>query len=345
MSPTEIQPITWTGQSIVLLDQTQLPLNENYVDIQTVDDLIDAIVRLVVRGAPALGAVGAYGVALALVQGKREQWTDSETLRQVERIREARPTAVNLAWGVDRVKPHIPSGLAAVVAEATLISDEDARANRSMGRVGADWIERHVSRRPLRLLTHCNTGTLATTYWGTALGVIRELHDRGHVELVYADETRPLLQGSRLTAWELERAGINHVVQADSAAASTILRGFVDVALIGADRIAANGDSANKIGSVGVALACKEAGIPFLVVAPRSTIDLQTPDGSAIHIELRDGAEVTQFAGQQVAPLATKGFNPAFDVTPAHLIDAIITEHGAVEIAQGQTPQSVFLDD
>jgi len=207
-----------------------------------------------------------------------------------------------------------------------------------MGRIGADWIEANVSRRPLRLLTHCNTGTLATTEWGTALGVIRELAARGLVEIVYADETRPLLQGARLTAWELDRAGINHVVQSDGAAASTILRGMVDVALIGADRIAANGDSANKIGSVSVALACKDAGIPFLVVAPVSTVDLDTADGNDIHIELRSGDEVTEFAGFRTAPPATKGFNPAFDVTPARLISAIITERGAIEMAKGKTP-------
>jgi methylthioribose-1-phosphate isomerase len=275
-----------------------------------------------------------------MVQGEREKWSDAELAQQIRRVRDARPTAVNLAWGVDRVAPLVPQGLAAVVTDADAVSAEDAAANRAMGRIGADWIESHVAHRPLRLLTHCNTGTLATTYWGTALGVIRELHERGLVELVYADETRPLLQGARLTAWELDRAGINHVVQADGAAASTIMRGLVDVALIGADRIAANGDSANKIGSVSVALACKDAGVPFLVVAPVSTVDLETATGDEIHIELRSGEEVTTLAGVRVAPAATEGFNPAFDVTPARLISAIITETKAIEVAHGQTPAS-----
>ncbi len=336
----EVLPIQWVADKIILLDQTALPLEENYVDITSVDLLVDAIERLVVRGAPALGAVGAYGVALAMVQAARESWSSSELAENIRRIRDARPTAVNLAWGVDKCTPYVDRGLDAVVEQADLISHADALANRAMGRVGADWIENHVVRRPLRLLTHCNTGTLATTYWGTALGVIRELHERGLVELVYADETRPLLQGSRLTAWELDRAGINHVVAADGAASSTILRGLVDVALIGADRIAANGDSANKIGSVGMALACKDAGIPFLVVAPVSTIDLETLSGDDIHIELRAGSEVTMLAGVHVAPVNTKGFNPAFDVTPARLISAIITEVGAIEVADGETPSS-----
>lgn len=324
----------------MLLDQTLLPSEEIYVEIRTVDSLVDAISRLVVRGAPALGAVGAYGVALAMVQGQREGWSSDQLQENIRRIRDARPTAVNLAWGVDRVLPHVGSGLAAVIADADAVSAEDAAANRAMGRIGADWIEAHVARRPIRLLTHCNTGTLATTYWGTALGVIRELHERGLVELVYADETRPLLQGARLTAWELDRAGIAHVVQADGAAASTIMRGLVDVALIGADRIAANGDSANKIGSVSVALACKDAGVPFLVVAPVSTVDLATATGDEIHIELRSGDEVTTLAGVRVAPANTQGFNPAFDVTPARLISAIITERLAIEVAEGQSPAS-----
>lgn len=334
----EVLPIQWADNKIILLDQTVLPLTETYVDITSVDLLVDAIERLVVRGAPALGAVGAYGVALAMAQAEREGWSASELDFNILRIRNARPTAVNLAWGVDKCSPLVPQGLAAVVEAADEISRADAVANRAMGRVGADWIENHVGRRPLRLLTHCNTGTLATTYWGTALGVIRELHERGLVELVYADETRPLLQGARLTAWELGRAGINHVVQADGAAASTIMRGLVDVALIGADRIAANGDSANKIGSVGVALACKDAGVPFLVVAPVSTVDLSTGTGDDIHIELRAGTEVTELAGVRVAPLDSDGFNPAFDVTPARLISAIITEVGAIEVAEGQSP-------
>ncbi|OIQ74033.1 methylthioribose-1-phosphate isomerase [mine drainage metagenome] len=207
-----------------------------------------------------------------------------------------------------------------------------------MGELGADWLLARLGDRKLRLLTHCNTGTLATTGWGTALGVIRELASRGRIEMVYVDETRPLLQGARLTAWELTKDGIPHMVAPDGAAASTIMRGLVDAALIGADRVAANGDTANKIGSVGVALACADAGIPFLVVAPESTVDLNTLHGADIEIELRGEEEVLNFAGVRTAPLASKGFNPAFDVTPARLITAFVCESVVLEIANGQTP-------
>ena len=336
----DVQPIVWRDGALVLLDQTQLPLVETYVTITTTDALIDAIVRLVVRGAPALGAAGGYGVAIAMIEAERESLSAEQLTTNIQRIRDARPTAVNLAWGVDRVAPFVADGLVAVLAEAHAIAQEDSRFNRTMAQHGADWLLQYCGDRPLRLLTHCNTGTLATTDWGTALGVIRELHARGKVELVYADETRPLLQGARLTAWELDRAGIPHVVQVDGAAASTILRGMVDAALIGADRIAANGDSANKIGSVGVALACKDAGIPFMVVAPWSTIDVSTNHGDDIHIELRSSDEVTVIANTRVAPANTEGFNPAFDVTPARLISAIATEKGIIEIAQGESPST-----
>ena len=209
--------------------------------------------------------------------------------------------------------------------------EEDEAANRELSRRGADWILANTTTRPLRILTHCNTGSLATTAWGTALGIIRELHLRGDVEQVYADETRPLLQGSRLTSWELTQDQIPHVIQSDGAAASTILRSLVDVAIIGADRIARNGDTANKIGSVSVALACHVAGIPFVVAAPSSTVDLSTASGDEIEIELRDGSEVTSIGGVQVAPAGAQGFNPAFDVTPARFISAIVTEHAVVQ--------------
>lgn len=331
----EIRAVRWDGQSIVLIDQTLLPQRETTMECDTVDALVDAIVRLVVRGAPALGTVGGYGVALAMRQGEREGWERSDLDQAIDRIRDARPTAVNLAWGVDRVRPLVDSGIEDVLAEAERIAIEDEEANRELSRKGADWILANTTQRPLRILTHCNTGALATTAWGTALGIIRELHERDEVEVVHADETRPLLQGSRLTSWELMHDGIPHVVQADSAAASTILRGLIDVAIIGADRIARNGDTANKIGSVGVALACADAGIPFVVAAPSSTVDLSTTSGEDIEIELRNGDELTTFAGERVAPEAARGYNPAFDVTPARLISAIVTEHGVVEPAEG----------
>ena len=326
-TPTEIQAVQYRDGTIVLLDQTQLPGVETYVDCASVDAIVDAVVRLVVRGAPALGAVGGYGVAAAMAQGEREGWSLERLHAEVTRIRDARPTAVNLAWGVDRVRPHMAGGIAAVVTEADAIAREDVAANRALAELGADWIMSRVEHRPLRLLTHCNTGALATTGWGTALGIIRTLAARGVVELVYADETRPLLQGARLTAWELQREGIPYVVQADGAASSTILRGLVDCA----DRIARNGDTANKIGSVGVALACHAAGIPFVVAAPSSTVDLATMSGDDIHIELRDGREVTTLAGVLTTPPQAQGFNPAFDVTPARYISAIVSECAVVE--------------
>lgn len=286
--PQELRAVDWTGSSLALIDQTVLPHRTETREIRTVDDLVDAIQRLVVRGAPAIGAAGAYGVALALLQGEREGWDRAQVLAAVVRIREARPTAVNLMVCVDRVLTRFDEGLEAVLAEAAAVQREDVEANRAMGAFGADWLLKRTDLgRPLRILTHCNTGALATAGWGTALGVIRELHARGLVEVVYADETRPLLQGSRLTAWELVQEGIPHYVQADGAAAGTILRGEVDAAIVGADRIAANGDTANKVGTVGVALACADAGVPFLVAAPTTTVDLSTASGADIHIELR----------------------------------------------------------
>lgn len=331
----DIRAVHWdeAREVLVLLDQTALPGREDFRACADVDAVVDAVERLVVRGAPALGAVGAYGVAVAMLQGDREGWDDGRLRAEIDRVRNARPTAVNLAWGADRVRPLVADGVAAVLEEAHAIVAEDQAANRTLSRKGADWILERVERRPVRVLTHCNTGALATTGWGTAFGIIRELHERGLLELVYADETRPLLQGARLTAWECGRLGIPYVVQADGAAASTILRGLVDVAIIGADRIARNGDTANKIGSVGVALACDAAGVPFVVAAPSSTVDLGTPNGSGIEIELRDGSEVVDFAGRSVAPEDATGFNPAFDVTPARYISAIVTERGIVEPA------------
>ena len=341
----EIRAVRWDGEAVVLIDQTLLPSQEVSVVCDTVDLLVDAVVRLVVRGAPALGAVGGYGVAVAMLQGLREGWDGAELDHAIDRVRNARPTAVNLGWGVDRVRPLVPEGVQAVVAEADRIAAEDEAANRELSRKGADWILANTTQRPLRILTHCNTGSLATTARGTALGIVRELHERGEVEVVHADETRPLLQGSRLTSWELTHDGIPHVVQADGAAASTILRGLIDVAIIGADRIARNGDTANKIGSVGVALACADAGIPFVVAAPSSTVDLATQSGEDIEIELRDGREITSFGGMTVAPDAAVGYNPAFDVTPSRMISAIVTEQGVVEPAQQPSIESLVAQE
>lgn len=335
----EVRAVDWTGSGIALIDQTQLPHRTVTVDIRDVDALVDAIQRLVVRGAPAIGAAGAYGVALALLQGAREGWTDDQVRAAVARVRDARPTAVNLMVCVDRVLKRLPDGLDAVLDEAAAVQREDVDANRAMGAHGADWLlERTGLQRPLRILTHCNTGALATAGWGTALGVVRELHARGRLETVHADETRPLLQGARLTAWELVQEGIPHYVQADAAAAGTILRGEVDAAIVGADRIAANGDTANKVGTVGIALACADAGIPFLVAAPTTTVDLSTATGDDITIELRGEDEVLEWAGVRTAPAASRGHNPAFDVTPGRLVTALVTERGVLEVAAGELP-------
>lgn len=338
---SDIRPVVWDQEVIVLLDQTALPLLESEIRCTDIEVLVDAIERLVVRGAPALGVVGAYGVALAMIEGKRKGWTAGQTHEQILRVRNARPTAVNLAWGVDQVVDHVSEGIEVVLERAHQIAVDDEQANRTLSQHGADWILKKTGKAKLRVLTHCNTGSLATSTWGTALGIIRELHSRGAIEIVYADETRPLLQGARLTAWELHHDGINYLVQADGAAASTIMRGLVDFAVIGADRIAMNGDTANKIGSLGVALACREAGIPFMVAAPSSTVDLSYANGDSIEIELRSPEEVTNLHGVQIAPDLSKGFNPAFDVTPGKYISAVVTEHGVAETSAGETVEKL----
>lgn len=341
-----ITAITWDDAigangrgGIRLLDQTLLPGRSLDREITTTDNFITAIQELAVRGAPALGVAGAMGVVLAMDEGERCGWSAAEVQAAVDRVRLARPTAVNLAWGVDQVRPLMAQGRAVVLAAARRVAAGDEAANRELSRLGADWLLARIDRPRLRAITHCNTGALATSAWGTGFGVLRELHERGRLEIVFADETRPLLQGSRLTAYELADAGIEHVVQADGAAASTILRGLVDFAVVGADRIAGNGDVANKIGTLGVALACADAGIPFMVAAPWSTVDLATAQGADIEIELRSEEEVTHVAGTLVAPEGSRGFNPAFDVTPARLVSAIVTEHGVLEASRGQVPR------
>lgn len=340
---SEIRPVIWVAEvsSIRLLDQTRLPLEEIYVDCVNVDMLVDAISRLVVRGAPALGVVGAYGVALAIHQGQVQGWSDTQLQSEILRIRDARPTAVNLAWGVDQVTHLVKDGLEAVLDKAHQVAAEDEAANRLLSKHGADWIIAQLGTKKFRVLTHCNTGSLATSTWGTGLGIIRELNARGLIETVYADETRPLLQGSRLTAWELAKDGIDYQVQVDGAAASTILRGLVDFAVIGADRIAKNGDTANKIGSLGVAIACKEAGIPFVVAAPSSTVDVSYADGEHIEIELRSPHEVTNLAGIQVALEIERAYNPAFDVTPSRYVSAVVTEKGVARPNLGESVEGI----
>ena len=332
-----VRTIDWESGAVVIIDQVALPGELRTLRLTEVDDLVDAIERLAVRGAPALGAAGALGVALALEQAAREGWDDDAVDAAVASIRAARPTAVNLAWGVDRAAARRPDGREAVLAEALAVLVEDAAANRALGERGADLLDELCGTdRPLRLHTHCNAGALACVEWGTALGVVRSVHARGRLASVVADETRPLLQGARLTAWELDQLGVEHHVVVDGAGPSIIARGLVDAVVVGADRIAANGDVANKIGTYPLALAAARAGVPFLVAAPESTVDAATPTGAAIEIEDRGDDEVVVVNGRRTAPAGSSAMNPAFDVTPADLVTAVVTEARTVRPAAGE---------
>nr|WP_205413242.1 S-methyl-5-thioribose-1-phosphate isomerase [Amycolatopsis ruanii] len=316
--------IDWVNGAIEIIDQVALPGEYRTLRLTTVDELIGAIQRLAVRGAPALGGAGALGTALAAFAHDDA----AEVRADAERLAGARPTAVNLSWGVSRALARLGDGPEAVLAEALALLDEDERLNHEASARAAELILEKCPRRPLRLLTHCNAGRLATVGWGTALGVVWHLHAAGHLEYVLADETRPLLQGARLTAWELAEAGVPYRVLPDSAAAAAMARGMVDCVVVGADRIAVNGDVANKIGTYGLALAAARHGLPFVVVAPSSTVDPELRSGDSIVIEERAAEEITTVSGTPVAPPGTKVFNPAFDVTPAELITAVVTEKG-----------------
>lgn len=295
----------------------------------TVGEVIDAIQRLAIRGAPAIGVAGALAVALSARAHTRHGICDEAAVRAEARwIAGARPTAVNLTWAVNRVVDKVGGGADAVLAEALTILEEDEQRNRAAAGNAAEFVRRLCGPGALRLLTHCNTGRLATVGWGTALGAIRVLAEGGGVAEVLFGETRPLMQGARLTAWELAEAGIAHRMLVDSAGASAIAAGMVDCVLVGADRVCANGDVANKIGTYPLALAAARAGVPFVVVAPESTLDVDLPRGADIVIEERPASEVTSFGGVAVAPEGTAAFNPAFDVTPGDLVTAIITESG-----------------
>jgi methylthioribose-1-phosphate isomerase len=314
--------IDWADDAVVIIDQTALPARESLLRLSTVDELIDAIVRLAVRGAPALGVAGALGVALAV----RQYRDDPVGLDQaVTALAEARPTAVNLARGVERAAAAIAGGPAAVLAEALALRDEEVAASAAMAVRGADLITSLCGSAPI-LLTHCNTGGLATVTGGTALAVVSELHRRGTLGSVIASETRPLLQGARLTAWELGRQRIPYQISVDGAGPFLMARGAVHAVILGADRICANGDVVNKIGSYAHALGAAAAGIPFVVVAPESTVDENTRSGADVEIEDRGSAEVVAFAGGPVAPVGSAAVNPAFDVTPHRLVTAIVTE-------------------
>jgi len=312
--------IDWVDGRIALVDQTALP-ELRVVHIDDADELVDAIRRLVVRGAPALGAAGALGVALAA-----RSVAGAELAAVAARLSAARPTAANLAVGVRRAMAAAADGPDAVLAAAQAVLQEDIAACRAIGARGADLLTELCGPEPLRLHTHCNAGALACVEWGTALGVVRSLHEAGRVAHVVADETRPLLQGSRITAVELAAMGVPFRLVVDGAGASIIARGLVDAVVVGADRVAANGDVANKIGTYPLALAAARAGIPFVVAAPESTLDPATPDGAAIEIEERATEEVLVVGGVKMAPEGSAAWNPAFDVTPADLVTAVVTE-------------------
>jgi methylthioribose-1-phosphate isomerase len=335
-----MRTIDWVDGAIEMIDQTRLPDELVILRTSTLEDLIDAIRRLAVRGAPALGVAGAMGVALVAAAHPGEPRLVEQA---AQKLRAARPTAVNLSWGVDLALAHLRDGAAAVLAEAERIRDEDIAACESMAIRGADLAQTLVGARSARVMTICNTGALAAVERGTALGVIGELHARGMLEEVFPLETRPLLQGARLTAWELQQMGAPFRLLVDSAAASVLARGLVDVVLIGADRITRNGDTANKVGSFSLAVVANHAGVPFVVVAPESTVDLATPSGKEIEIEERSPDEVTKVRGVRIAPVGTRTLNPAFDVTPANLIAAVVTDRRVVRLAEGQSFDSVPL--
>jgi S-methyl-5-thioribose-1-phosphate isomerase len=311
-----MRTIDWVDGGVEIIDQTALPGTVRMLRLSTVEELVDAVQRLAVRGAPALGVAGAMGVALAAVTARDPE----ETAFLVARVETARPTAVNLARGARRAAARLPDGPDAVLAEALAVRDEEIANSAAMAARGADLIGELCGAGP-RLLTHCNTGGLAAVTGGTALAVVTELHRRGALAGVIASETRPLLQGARLTTWELGRAGVPFRVAVDGAGPFLMARGEVDAVILGADRVCANGDVVNKIGTYAHALGARAAGIPFVVVAPESTVDEDTPTGAAVHIEDRDGTEV--IAG-------VPAVNPAFDVTPHALVTAIVTERRVI---------------
>ncbi len=328
-----IKTLEWTDAGVRFIDQTKLPTEEVYVTCKTYEEVADAIRTMIVRGAPAIGVAAAMGVALGALQSQ------ATTLPEFERefdticnvLAGTRPTAVNLFWAIRRMREKfeqlralpVSEIKAELVAEAQRMHVEDIAANEAMGRHGAVLLPSSGG-----VLTHCNAGALATAGYGTALGVIRSAVASGKQIHVFADETRPFLQGSRLTAWELMKDGIPTTLIADNMAGAMMRLGKIDAVIVGADRIAANGDVANKIGTYSVAVLAKEHGIPFYVAAPISTVDLNTPDGSKIPIEQRASTEVTHLAGKQIAPDDVRVENPAFDVTPNKYVTAIITERG-----------------
>ncbi len=325
-----IETIQWTDEGVVMIDQTRLPSEEIYVTCRNSAEVANAIRTMIIRGAPAIGVAAAMGVAIGVAQADPSD-LDAQFDRICAELAATRPTAVNLFWGIDRMKRVYSSvrGLPhdrireCLIEEARRIREEDIEINRAIGRHGAPLVPDGRT-----VLTHCNAGALATAGYGTALGVVRAAVEAGKKIDVYADETRPFLQGARLTVWELQRDGIRATLITDNMAAHFLHRGGIGCVVVGADRIAANGDVANKIGTYGVAVLAKENNVPFYVAAPVSTLDLTLPDGSHIPIEERGPSEVTHLRGVPIAPHGTEVRNPAFDVTPNRYVTAIITERG-----------------
>lgn len=334
MNDTEFAPLRWRDDALELLDQTRLPFEEHWLRCTQADEVGEAIRRLSVRGAPAIGVAAAYGLVLGMSAQEPPAVDDprADFARAVRAV-STRPTAVNLRWAVERGERVFAENehrgraacRATLLAWAQELHAADVESNRRMGDFGAALFPPGS-----RILTHCNTGALATAGIGTALGVIRAAHAQGRVSEVFADETRPLLQGARLTAWELERLEIPYRLITDSSAGAVMARGMVDAVIVGADRIAANGDTANKIGTYTLAVLARRHGLPFYVAAPASTIDPATANGAAIPIEERDPGEVTSFAGVAIAPRKEAALNFAFDVTPHDLIAAIVTDEGVL---------------
>jgi methylthioribose-1-phosphate isomerase len=337
-----VKTLEWTDAGVRFIDQTKLPTEETYVDCATYEEVATAIRDMIVRGAPAIGVAAAMGVALGVKNSEAQHVAElrREFNDICDVIAATRPTAVNLFWAVKRMKDKfdtlvdlpVPQIKQALITEAQLMYVEDIAANEAMGRHGATLMPSSGG-----VLTHCNAGALATCGYGTALGVIRAAVEAGKKIHVFADETRPFLQGSRLTAWELTKDGIDTTLISDNMAGWMMHNGKIQAVVVGADRIAANGDAANKIGTYSVAVLAKEHGIPFYVAAPFSTVDFETPDGSGIPIEQRSSKEVTHLAGKRIAPEGIKVENPAFDVTPAKYISGIITEKGVAKAPYGES--------
>jgi methylthioribose-1-phosphate isomerase len=339
---SEFSPIAWRDDALLLLDQTKLPAEEVWLRCTDPEDVAAAIRRLAVRGAPAIGVAAAYGLALAIRGASSETERSAAFNAALELLASTRPTAVNLRWALERgrvIFSESPDEEAEfrLLAWARRLQAEDVAANRRIGANGAALFEAGN-----RVLTHCNAGALATAGYGTALGVIRSAWTSGRLAMVWVDETRPLLQGARLTAWELRGLGIPHRLVTDSSAGTLIAQGRVDRIVVGADRIAANGDTANKVGTYPLAVLADRHGVPFYIAAPLSTIDRATPDGAAIPIEERSPDEVTHLRGQSIAPENTPALNFAFDVTPHTLIAAIITEAGVLTPPYSESIQRAF---